>query len=361
MRNEISKESEGTSESDTLDIAVSFDGTWAKRGHTSLFGVVYVISVDTGEVLDYEVLSNFCKTCQYYDSKKDEDFESYVKGMAAHMEAGNCSINYEGSSNAMEMEGASIMWNRSLEKHNLRYSFMVSDGDSKAFNKVSENNNYGCNCKVQKIDCIGHIQKRMGKRLLNLKSSTKGKLADGKTIGGRGRLTEAVIKRIQIYYGYAIRQNTIKSINPTEDEKKLCVYQMKKNVMALLSHTVLREDFAVQHRYCPAGKESWCAWQRDKEIGTSTYTSKDCLPEVFMDLLKPIFIDLSSETLLKRCVLGVTQNQNESINSLVWLRCPKHKFHGANIVKFAAAAAILQFNGWATMSAGLIKEMGTPL
>ncbi len=100
----------------------------------------------------------------------------------------------------------------------------------------------------------------MGKRLLNLKSSTKGKLADGKTIGGRGRLTEAVIKRIQIYYGYAIRQNTIKSISPTEDEKKLCVYQMKKNVMALLSHTILREDFAVQHRYCPAGKESWCAW-----------------------------------------------------------------------------------------------------
>ncbi len=70
LRNEISKESEGTSENDTLDIAVSFDGTWAKRGHTSLFGVVYVISVDTGEVLDYEVLSNFCKTCQYYDSKK---------------------------------------------------------------------------------------------------------------------------------------------------------------------------------------------------------------------------------------------------------------------------------------------------
>ncbi len=131
----------------------------------------------------------FAKHVNIMTPKKDEDFESYVKGMAAHMEAGNCSINHEGSFNAMEMEGASIMWNRSLEKHNLRYSFMVSDGDSKAFNKVSENNNYGSNCKVQKIDCIGHIQKRMGKRLLRLKSSTKGKLADGKTIGDHGRLT----------------------------------------------------------------------------------------------------------------------------------------------------------------------------
>lgn len=94
---------------------MSFDGTWAKRGHTSLFGVVYAISVDTGEVLDYEVLSKFCKTCKCYGSKKYEVFKSYVKGMAAHMEAGNCSINYEGSSNGMEMEGASIMWTRSLE------------------------------------------------------------------------------------------------------------------------------------------------------------------------------------------------------------------------------------------------------
>ena len=71
------------------------------------------------------------------------------------------------------------------------------------------------------------------------------------------------------------------------------------------------------------------------------YTSKDCLPEVFMDLLKPIFTDLSSKVVLKRCVLGVTKNQHEGINSLVWLRCPKHKFNGANIVKFATAAAVL--------------------
>ena len=34
-----------------VDIPVSFDGTWAKRGFTSLNGVVFVISVDTGEVL----------------------------------------------------------------------------------------------------------------------------------------------------------------------------------------------------------------------------------------------------------------------------------------------------------------------
>ena len=37
-------------ENDILDAAVSSDGTWAKRGFTSLTGVVFAISVDTGKV-----------------------------------------------------------------------------------------------------------------------------------------------------------------------------------------------------------------------------------------------------------------------------------------------------------------------
>lgn len=41
---------------DILDVAVNFDGTWTKRGFTSLTDVEFVISIDTGEVLDYYVL-----------------------------------------------------------------------------------------------------------------------------------------------------------------------------------------------------------------------------------------------------------------------------------------------------------------
>ena len=37
-----------------MDAAVSFDGTWSKRSFISLIGVVFVISVDTGEVLEYD-------------------------------------------------------------------------------------------------------------------------------------------------------------------------------------------------------------------------------------------------------------------------------------------------------------------
>ena len=33
-------------------------------------------------------------------------------------------------------------------------------------------------------------------------------LADGKGIGGNGRLTDKLINKLQVYYGKAIRQNT---------------------------------------------------------------------------------------------------------------------------------------------------------
>ncbi|GFT94892.1 uncharacterized protein TNCV_1471981 [Trichonephila clavipes] len=43
------------------DIPVAIDGTWQKRGHTSLNGAVIATSVDTGKVLDASILSRFCK------------------------------------------------------------------------------------------------------------------------------------------------------------------------------------------------------------------------------------------------------------------------------------------------------------
>lgn len=94
-------------------------------------------------------------------------------------------------------QGAATLWKRSIELHNLRYRWMVSDGDSKAFDSVEAAYD---DCKVVKLDCVGHVQKRMGKHLLNLKARTEGKLQDGKPIG-HGRLTEAKIKKLQKYYG----------------------------------------------------------------------------------------------------------------------------------------------------------------
>ena len=41
-------------------VAVTIDGTWQKRGYSSKKGIVFVTSVRTGEVLDFELLSLEC-------------------------------------------------------------------------------------------------------------------------------------------------------------------------------------------------------------------------------------------------------------------------------------------------------------
>ena len=52
-----------------LDIAVSYDGTWQKRGYSSHNGAASVIDLLTGLPVDYEVLSNFCSKCSHKEDK----------------------------------------------------------------------------------------------------------------------------------------------------------------------------------------------------------------------------------------------------------------------------------------------------
>lgn len=46
-----------------VNISVSCDGTWMKRGFTSIHGVVAVIAQETGQVTDYAVLTKNCHMC----------------------------------------------------------------------------------------------------------------------------------------------------------------------------------------------------------------------------------------------------------------------------------------------------------
>ena len=54
-------------------IDVTFDGTWHKRGFTSMYGVAVVIDILTGYVIDYEVLSKYCHACAISKSKDMTD------------------------------------------------------------------------------------------------------------------------------------------------------------------------------------------------------------------------------------------------------------------------------------------------
>ena len=91
-----------------LDIAVSFDRAWHRRGHSSHVGLAVVIDVLTGLPIDYEVLCNFCVKCK---NATDDKVELNKK------HAPDCQKNYDGSANSMEVECALRLWRRSQEHH----------------------------------------------------------------------------------------------------------------------------------------------------------------------------------------------------------------------------------------------------
>ena len=70
----------------------------------------------------------------------------------------------------MESEAALVMWSRSVERHGLRYTTLVGDGDSKAFDKVKAHSPYGPDFDITKEECINHVSKRLGTALRNLVS-----------------------------------------------------------------------------------------------------------------------------------------------------------------------------------------------
>ena len=55
-----------------IDIAVSYDGTWHTRGHSSKLGVACVIDLLTGICIDYHVMSKYCQKCETTGKKMKE-------------------------------------------------------------------------------------------------------------------------------------------------------------------------------------------------------------------------------------------------------------------------------------------------
>ena len=83
------------------------------------------------------------------------------------------------------------------------------------------------------------------------------------------------------------------------------------------------------------------------------------LDPIFLDFLKPTFVRLSDPQLLIRCVNGYTQNQNESFNSLIWKRYPKHLWRGPDQIEITANVVVIQWNsGCLKASANDLNQLG---
>ena len=103
-------------------------------------------------------MSNFCLKCKI----ASEDSGATDEWKAAHAE--NCLKNFTGSANAMEVEAAKRIWQRSIEKHKFRYITILLDGDSKSILALAESNVYG-DKPIHKKESVNHVSKRIGSAL----------------------------------------------------------------------------------------------------------------------------------------------------------------------------------------------------
>ncbi|XP_011685002.1 PREDICTED: uncharacterized protein LOC105448233 [Wasmannia auropunctata] len=299
-------------------LTVSGDGSWSKRGFSSMFGVVTLIGHYTSKVLDTLVKCTFCNMCITNKKQMTEiEFETWF---SEHEE--NCKANHKRSAGAMEVHGMLEMFARAETLHDAQYKTYIGDGDSKTFKALLQQEQ-----QVEKKECINHVQKRMGLRLRKVKKTNK-------KIGGHGpgKLTDKLINELTIYFGLAIRRN------PHNVDK------IRNDMWATFYHKISTNE-EPQHEYCPSGPNSWCKWWQAKAAGTlQSYNHPPPLDFKVQELIRPIYDNLSSQDLLNRCCGGFTQNNNECFNKTIWQFAPKHVFCSSNIIIIAAYLATCIFN-----------------
>ena len=131
-----------------------------KRGYSSLNGSVPAQSWQNGKVVDYSIMS------KYWESQENRSLQDYPHWKRNDL----CDNTHEGSSNRMKVQGTLQIFSRSISENKLQYVTTISDSDCKSRASVVESKPYG-DVAIVKQDCVGHVQKRMGRRLRDLKKS----------------------------------------------------------------------------------------------------------------------------------------------------------------------------------------------
>ena len=212
-----------------------------KIGFSSLHGAVVETSLNS-KVVDYTMMTKYSKCCAAWEQKKGVD--DYEVWKASH----SCSVNHRSSAGAMEAAGATELFNTSIGKNNFRYVNYLGDDDSVSYSKVEEPKPYGPDLKITKLECVGHVQKRLSTRLHKLRISYKGTVLCGcKPLSGRRWLTDVAINTLQ-NFGMAIRQSA-GSLYPTN-----------KAVAAALFHCTDIPDVE-RHMFCLRTATTWCKWE----------------------------------------------------------------------------------------------------
>ena len=130
-----------------LDIWISLDGAYQRRGFESTYCISFAIECWTNRPIDFNIsIKCFsCPDCEVFSS--------------------NCKYGlYHGPSGNMEITNAIALFDRSVEIHKLRYLHYVADGECKIYPYLVNHDPYP-NYDIIKHECANHLGKRANKAL----------------------------------------------------------------------------------------------------------------------------------------------------------------------------------------------------
>ena len=128
------RELAGASSDEVINVFVSCDSTWQRRGHSSLFGAIFIVTLTTGMVIDYHIKSEGlgASTGKHGTRARQSSYVQWKENYALE-----CSMNFDGSEPPMDQHGTVIT---GIQTH------LISDGDRKPSPRLP-----ACNCMAQNI------------------------------------------------------------------------------------------------------------------------------------------------------------------------------------------------------------------
>ncbi|GFV26839.1 uncharacterized protein TNCV_3455101 [Trichonephila clavipes] len=118
---------------------------------------------------------------------------------------------------------------------------------------------------------------------------------------------------------------------------------MQRAVIAAFYHCCSGKSNPM-HGQCPLGSESWCTYQRAQSAGKVFYDKNAGLPKSIINKIKPTYLQLCDQNLLRKCLHGKTQNANEAFKRCLWNVVPKEIFVELQTFSLGSYIAVITFN-----------------
>ena len=131
------------------------------------------------------------------------------------------------------------------------------------------------------------------------------------------------------------------------------VHSLKVAIGAVLHHCSAASREEARNHFCPTGEDSCCKYHANKD----NYRPRLGLPIAIREFMKPLFMELSDEKLLAKCLHGKAQNSNESLNGFIQKRYPKDIFVGRKVLELGVASAVISFNDGTKLLIDVLKEL----